>query len=572
MDMFKKFILVWFLLSFVSIYNNLSAADNNDYQYRKEASKKYVNYIKNWDLVIKKIDIFVNKYDNDKLKKILNRLPSIKSKFNWKNIFVYNYLEASIQIKLNSNKSYINNSESIIKTKNKEDLKTAIEKISTEETKILYFWAYESSSSDNNISVDLDYNKSPVIVVLSSFKSVTWKVSNINSNIKAIVINCYEDWYKVLIDKKVDIYSTNTIAFEYYLEPIYYSINWELHYENYWISKLNESVNDIFWKNVYWFKWEYAIDKWTLPETIITDEKLNEYMKIYEEIEEKNKEETKPINKLFWDNSKTTWWKYINPTDDIPTWEFKAFYFDSTNPTEIVLSENVTNISYNWNEFLWIPPENYWAYYVWYFDFPEDETKIIQYNISWSEIRISIDDKIIIPDLDTWDELVYNFKKWKHKIEIEYLNNRMWINYTFIIKWAEEANISKNDLDNEIIPLLTEDTKILYFWVYTSSSEDNNISVNVNYDSSPAIIVLTSYEPVNWNINNLWSNIKAIVYSSYSNWGIVKTDRNVNIYYTKSIPSQYENVYSVFWKSIYWFNWWYSLDKWMLPWKILNWN
>ncbi len=301
---------------------------------------------------------------------------------------------------------------------------TNIKDLITPDTKILYFWVYESGNRDNSIDVDLNYTNWPAIVVLTSYDPILWNLKNVTSNIKAIVYSSYWNWTTVDTDWDTQVINIQWLWFEHSIEPVYSDINWMLHYESYWIRKINETANRFFWKNIYWFNWWYSMTSWTLPNIIITDEKLKDYMKVYDDLEAKHKAKTLSIKELFWDNKTTTWWKYINPTSDIPTWEFKAFYFDSTKASTIVSTENVTEIKkkFSW-DFEKINSENFWAYYVWNFNFDQDMVKTIKYGLSWSELRITVDDSIVISTQNSPWVLTYKFTKWKHKIEVEYLNN-----------------------------------------------------------------------------------------------------------------------------------------------------
>lgn len=315
---------------------------------------------------------------------------------------------------------------------NYSEVKTFVNKYNSTDTKILVASFYWSSWNDNSINLYINYNEWPAIIFLNSYEAVDWKITWINDNIKALIYISYDIWSTINIDKKIPVFYKDRTYIDYELSPNCY-IEPLLHCKNYWYLSLNKFIRNIFWKDMYGF----SANTWKIPWKIIDEYYLSTLKKEYEDIINKHKISTVPINKIFWENTDKTWWHYLNQENDIPTWEFKAFYINTNDPKKVIKSENVKNISISdsWNKFYGINSQDFWAYYVWYFNYDKDEIVKIQYDTSWSEMKIYIDWEQINPDNSSWwKDIFYNFKKWKHKIEVEYINNWHTVKYKVIFK------------------------------------------------------------------------------------------------------------------------------------------
>lgn len=94
---------------------------------------------------------------------------------------------------------------------------------------------------------------------------------------------------------------------------------------------------------------------------------------------------------------KATWGKHFNPTKLVPANGFLAFYFDSSNPTQLVHPVQVSdiNIDYSYSDFRGIPSQNFGAYWVGVISTLKTETIEVIADDGWNEFRVIIDGSIV---------------------------------------------------------------------------------------------------------------------------------------------------------------------------------
>lgn len=77
-----------------------------------------------------------------------------------------------------------------IKKYNQQELKTKLDSSVRDDTQFWYVGAYESEKQDNSIILRVQKSDKPVVLLLESYRVVTWKIDNsYNTNIKAIVVH-----------------------------------------------------------------------------------------------------------------------------------------------------------------------------------------------------------------------------------------------------------------------------------------------------------------------------------------------------------------------------------------------
>lgn len=236
------------------------------------------------------------------------------------------------------------------------------------------------------------------------------------------------------------------------------------------------------------------------------------------------------------DDSKIkTWGRYLNKENEIPVNQFKAFYINTKTPKNVIQSELVDKVSikYAWNDFHKIKSDDFGAYWVGYFDFEKDEKRLITINQSWAETRIIIDGKVVFNGKNSNNKLTHFFKKGRHKIEIEYINN--WHTTDFLVNIGVEQNIySRENAVKLLHQLIDKKTKLYYAGVYESNTTDFTVDINIEQGFNPIILYLSSYESLKWKINNPYNvNIKAIVYDSNDSSSSIEIDKLAK---TKLIP------------------------------------
>ena len=332
----------------------------------------------------------------------------------------------------------------------------------------------------------------------------------------------------------------------------------------------------------------------------LREKTLQQYKKYIKLAKAKNLPIDKDILKYVQNNGlkkvSTTWGDYLitNP-NDIPTGKFKAFYFDSRKPKQIIFSEIVENIgvNYPYEEFHNIDSGHFGGYWVGYLDINKEEPYTFAISFSNSKIRVIVDGyelyngshRAMIP---------YTFSKGKHKIEIEYLNGWHTTELTVDIL----PKIKFVGLDDIKKTLLALDMKNIEFWyagVYDSKAKDNTITLDIQKSDKPIVLLLQSYSAIRWKINNPYhTDIKKVILNSYAPISTVSGITPDKVIYTKSYTASgyilenrcscmngifhcssgtfdgYSPITSMFDKQIKGFSGKYSTDLLQVPEKIMD--
>ena len=198
--------------------------------------------------------------------------------------------------------------------------------------------------------------------------------------------------------------------------------------------------------------------------------------------------------------AESTWGDTLNPGGTVPAQGYAAYYINQKNPRQTIAQENVTSIAMNyaWDKFHGIPSERFGAYWVGRLHVPQKALYYISGDLSWAKMRVLLDKHIIIEgegntslELDAGDYL----------LEVEYLNNWHTVGFHFAITPAV------TELDEEALPAiiaaqkLPADTVTYAVGVYESASRDNHILLQAPAGDTPYILLLGSYNAVQWDIS-----------------------------------------------------------------------
>lgn len=239
---------------------------------------------------------------------------------------------------------------------------------------------------------------------------------------------------------------------------------------------------------------------------------------------------TMPIKK-FPRKAESTWGKYLNPKNKIPTNKFKAFYINTNKPKELIASEIVDKVSINyaWDKFHAIKSEDFGGYWVGNFTYEKESPIEISVSQSWSKTRVIIDG-IVIYEGGSNTKVPYTFKKGKHKIEVEYVNN--WHTTGFMVTMQPKTKTyNQQELKAALSKHTSKNSEVMFAGVYESSEKDQSIELILAKHKKPIVLVLSSYDAVNWKIKNTKNvKIEAIIYSAYKPGVEVKGD------FSKSLP------------------------------------
>lgn len=204
------------------------------------------------------------------------------------------------------------------------------------------------------------------------------------------------------------------------------------------------------------------------------------------------------------------WSKEALAGTNIPSGQFKGFYFDRFKPMKPVKTELVSNIRVNvLRSMQGIEAEDLAAY--WVGNFHYDNDREMEINIRQGghhRTRIIINDKVIFND-NYSRRIIHSFKKGVHKIEVEHLSNYFANDLSINIR-----PVNKLYSYNDLIMKLPSDNYAEYWLVsaYEAKKSSGQIDVVLEKSSKPVVLLLQSYEVVDWEIHNPHGNkIEAVV-------------------------------------------------------------
>lgn len=201
--------------------------------------------------------------------------------------------------------------------------------------------------------------------------------------------------------------------------------------------------------------------------------------------------------------AQSSWGDYLNPSNEIPTTGFNAYYLRTDDLKTIVAREKVNRISlsYAYNEFHNINAQNFSAYWVGNLSVPQDSLYQFSVTLSWAKVRIIVDGHIILDASNSSKPTTVFLPTGNHKIEVLYTNN--WHTVEFQMKVAPlSTNIPVSNLQQALAQLNPPRNTVVYLAsVYRSSSRDNNIYLQPPSNHTPYILIVNSYEAVNWSLN-----------------------------------------------------------------------
>ena len=172
--------------------------------------------------------------------------------------------------------------------------------------------------------------------------------------------------------------------------------------------------------------------------------------------------------------------------------------------------------------FLNIPPNDFLALWIGDFTFERDTTLELTLAVSWANAHLIIDGETVY-DGGHDKRFPYTFTKGKHRIEIEYRNNYGQVDFVFDMLPAYE------EVGAHLKTLMSPETKVYLFGTYGIDRSDHTLDLRME-ESAPAVLFVSSYEPIRWNVKNA-AHLKAVVFSSHQPGSSVVTDApNVPVY------------------------------------------
>ena len=200
-----------------------------------------------------------------------------------------------------------------------------------------------------------------------------------------------------------------------------------------------------------------------------------------------------------------SWGDIYNPGGNIPAHGFAAWYIDTRQPQQPVATAEETRIAldFAYSDSHGIPSESFAAYWAGKIPVVQKGHYRLKADISWAQMRVLLDRHIIAESREpNHTELppALELDAGEHLLEVEYNNH--W--HTAQFQLALEPDVpayGSEDLAAAIAALhLPPATVTHVVALYQSAAADRRVRVQAPTGDTPYILVLNSYDPVNWEL------------------------------------------------------------------------
>ena len=242
------------------------------------------------------------------------------------------------------------------------------------------------------------------------------------------------------------------------------------------------------------------------------------------------------------DDIRSSWGKRLNRTGVIPARGFRAFYFDRNAPRNVVFEEDVEDVAikYAWADFHKIDSKSFGAYWVGKLTFPEATTKQFSVSQSWAKSRILIDGETVFDESNRSRTFTHSFTPGEHVVEVEYVNNWHTVEFKVTIEDVVET-LSEDELAGRLMAQEGKFAGVYYAGLYESARKDANVDLTMPNMEGPALLWLTSYEAIDWNIGGLPAG-STVILSSYSPGSRVRGLADAQVLHLGKAPGLYRKV------------------------------
>ena len=144
-----------------------------------------------------------------------------------------------------------------------------------------------------------------------------------------------------------------------------------------------------------------------------------------------------------------------------------------------------------------------------------EETNLsASFNLSWSDVSFYLDGTLISKWANNNKIIPLTLDVGTHSVRIEYHNH--WHTTGFNVSFT---NYTKTDVSKDISSNINGATQISYIVTYdvdTGTSRYNEVEITLPQTDRPQLLFLSSYDAINWVINNPYNTeLQGVVFNSY---------------------------------------------------------
>lgn len=238
----------------------------------------------------------------------------------------------------------------------------------------------------------------------------------------------------------------------------------------------------------------------------------------------------------------STWQKhYINTLAEIPINAFRACYFDERMAGEVKYSKIVDRPAVNFahDKHFGIPGEAFGAYWIGFHTF--EKTTLLEFNIykSRAEVKLFIDGRELTSAGSSKTGIPFTFTPGIHKIEVLYVSN--YFSVSFLMDMMPPVmSVDDTTLLSSISTI--NNPKIWYCGAYESQNIDMDVKVSLNPSLSPVVLVLSSWQPIVWDLADTGrTDLRQVILSSHHSRSSIKhLPDHVKLIYYDDLPNVHE--------------------------------
>lgn len=200
----------------------------------------------------------------------------------------------------------------------------------------------------------------------------------------------------------------------------------------------------------------------------------------------------------------------------LPEKGFDAYYFHQDKMSKPVAKDNVSHIAMNYvyDEFHNIPSEKFAALWAGYLNVPQNTKMSMQYDLSWSQLRVFLNGKKVFEHRNREEEEEKNkgyfdlmVPKGKNRLEVEYINH--WHTVGFSMNPQPKLTQSHQDKAQKLAD--NPDYELVYVKVGDIVNQDRTLPITLPKTNKPIVLVLESSYTIFWQIQPSASPLKAVV-------------------------------------------------------------
>ncbi len=206
--------------------------------------------------------------------------------------------------------------------------------------------------------------------------------------------------------------------------------------------------------------------------------------------------------------TRKTWGDFLNPSRKIDDSHFTVYYTDSDDVKKIVKKQQVSSMSLNrggGEEFLGIPLKNLNAYWIGIMRIQQSGFYNISLEKEQSVGRVIVDRRVVVAaGTRDNDEMSQNvfIPKGEHIIEVEYSNTH-WASVNVNVSIKSLSSLKKPQQPEEFLTEIKEEYKnIKALYAGVYEPKTKSTVVEIPKITTPIVLYLSSYKSINWQLYN----------------------------------------------------------------------